>query len=152
MFNYEASSILELNHDKEVKAIAQYGILRFAKHKGAPAGALEAHHERKKEKYASNLDVDTTRSKYNFHIISPAGRYRQEIDSRITAAGCRTRKGSTRFVDTLITASPEFFKGKKREKIRAYFERATDFLCRKIGKQNIVPAFPNGRTSFTPIW
>lgn len=26
----------------------QYAILRFAKHKGAPSGALEAHHERKK--------------------------------------------------------------------------------------------------------
>lgn len=40
--------------------IAQYGILRFAKHKGGSAGALEAHHERTKEKYASNPDIDTS--------------------------------------------------------------------------------------------
>ena len=40
----------------------QYAILRFAKHKGAPSGALEAHHERKKERYASNPDIDTERS------------------------------------------------------------------------------------------
>lgn len=96
--------------------MAQYGILRFAKHKGAPAGALEAHHERKKENYASNPDIDPARSKYNFHIIQPAGRYRQEIDSRIQAAGCRTRKDSTRFVDTLITASPVFLKAKSGRK------------------------------------
>ena len=28
----------------------------------------------------------------------------------------RTRKDSTRFVDTLITASPEFFKGKSQRR------------------------------------
>ena len=38
--------------------------------------------------------------------------YKRQIQSRIEQAGCRTRKDSTRFVDTLITASPEFFKGK----------------------------------------
>ena len=38
--------------------------------------------------------------------------------------GCRTRKDSTRFVDTLITASPEFFKGKSPKEIQAFFQRA----------------------------
>ena len=72
--------------------MAEYAILRFAKHKAGPAGALEAHHERTKEKYASNPDIDITRSKDNFHIIKPDRRYRQEIDARIKAAGCKTRK------------------------------------------------------------
>ena len=43
--------------------MAQHAILRFEKHKGHPAGPLEAHHERKKEQYASNPDIDTSRSK-----------------------------------------------------------------------------------------
>ena len=55
--------------------MAQHAILRFEKHKGHPAGPLEAHHERKKEQYASNPDIDTSRSKYNFHIVKPDGRY-----------------------------------------------------------------------------
>ncbi|MDL2220760.1 plasmid recombination protein [Eubacteriales bacterium OttesenSCG-928-N14] len=136
----------------------QYGILRFAKHKGGAAGGLEAHHERTKEKYASNPDIDTSRSKYNFHIIRPAGRYRQEIDSRITAAGCRTRKDSTRFVDTLITASPQFFKDNTVEGVKTYFKRAAEFICRKIGKQNIVSAVvhmdektPHLHLTFVPL-
>jgi len=33
-------------------------ILRFEKHKGNPARPLEAYHERQKEQYASNLDID----------------------------------------------------------------------------------------------
>ena len=50
---------------------AQYGILRFAKYKGPETGHIEAHNERTKEKYASNPDVDTSRSQYNFHLITP---------------------------------------------------------------------------------
>jgi hypothetical protein len=131
--------------------------MRFSKQKGG-TGALEAHHERTKAKYASNPDIDTTRSKHNFHIIKPKDRWRQEVDSRITAAGCKTRKDSVRFVDTLITASPDFFKGKKREEVTAYFKRVADFLARKIGKGNIFTAIvhmdektPHMHLCFTPI-
>ena len=63
----------------------QYAILRFAKHKGAPSGALEAHHEREKERYASNPDIDTERSKYYFHIIKPKERYSRFIKHPIGA-------------------------------------------------------------------
>ena len=42
--------------------MAQHAILRFEKHKGNPARPLEAHHERQKEQYASNPDIDTSRS------------------------------------------------------------------------------------------
>ena len=103
--------------------MAQHAILRFEKHKGNPARPLEAHHERQKDQYASNPDIDTSRSKYNFHIVKPEGRYYHFIQSRIEQAGCRTRKDSTRFVDTLITASPEFFKGKSPKEIQPFFQR-----------------------------
>ena len=102
--------------------MAQHAILRFEKHKGNPARPLEAHHERQKEQYASNPDIDTSRSKYNFHIIKPESRYYHFIKSRIEQAGCRTRRDSTRFVDTLITASPEFFKKKSPKEIQAFFQ------------------------------
>lgn len=138
--------------------MAQHAILRFAKHKAGPAGALEAHHERTKKQYASNPDIDTSRSKYNFHIIQPERKYRQEIDIRIKAAGCRTRKDSTMFVDTLITASPEFFKGRDRKEIQAYFSEAAVFMEQKVGKGNIFSAVvhmdektPHLHLCFTPI-
>ena len=120
--------------------MAQHAILRFEKHKGNPARPLEAHHERQKEQYASNPDIDTSRSKYNFHIIKPEGRYYHFIQNRIEQAGCRTRKDSTRFVDTLITASPEFFKKKSPKEIQEFFQRAADFLIGRVGRENIVSA------------
>ena len=88
--------------------MAQHAILRFEKHKGHPAGPLEAHHERKKEQYASNPDIDTDRSRYNLHLVQPQGRYREEADRMIAAAHCRVRKDSVRVVEALVTASPEF--------------------------------------------
>ena len=135
----------------------QYAIMRFSKQKGG-AGALEAHHERTKEKYASNPDIDTAKSKDNFHIVTPTVSYKQESDNRIAAAGCKTRKDSVRFVDTLITASPAFFKGKRKEDIKTFFQAAVDFLSRKIGKDNIFAATvhmdektPHMHLCFTPI-
>ncbi|MCR1906856.1 MobV family relaxase [Intestinimonas butyriciproducens] len=137
---------------------AQHAILRFAKHKAGPAGALEAHHERTKEQYASNPDIDTSRSRDNFHIIRPEQKYRREIDSRIKAAGCRTRKDSTMFVDTLITASPEFFTNRSKKEIQAYFTEAVAFMEQKVGRGNIFSAVvhmdektPHLHLCFTPI-
>ena len=107
---------------------AQYGILRFAKYKGPEIGHIEAHNERTKEKYASNPDVDTSRSKYNFHLIEPQRKYRAEAEKQIAEAGCRTRSDSVRVVEALVTASPEFFKGKKRAEVKEYFDYALDFI------------------------
>ena len=100
---------------------AQYGILRFAKYKGSEISNIEAHNERKKEKYASNPDINLSQRKLNYHLIEPARKYRAEANRLIEENGCRTRKDSVRVVEALITATPEFFKGMKKNEIRAYF-------------------------------
>ena len=118
---------------------AQYAILRFAKYKGPEIGHIEAHNERTKEKYASNPDVDTTRSHMNFHLVTPRWSYEQEIRHRIRMAGCRVRKDSVKFVDTLVTVSPEFAKAHEPE-MPEYFNRAFEFLKERIGEENIISA------------
>ena len=107
---------------------AQYGILRFKKYKGPAISPIEAHNERTKEQYASNPDIDVSRSRYNLHLMQPQGKYREEADRMIAAAHCRVRKDSARVVEALVTASPEFFKGKSHSEIKAYFEYALKFL------------------------
>jgi len=115
-------------------------VLRFSKHKGNPATKIEGHHERKKEQYTSNPDIDTTRSKYNIHLITPQTSYKKEVDTRIKESGCRVRKDSTRFIDTLITASREFFKGKDRSFMLDFFKRALDFMKEQIRPDSIFSA------------
>ena len=115
---------------------AQYAILRFAKYKGPEIGHIESHNERTKEKYASNPNIDTSRSHLNFHLVSPERKYRAEA----AAAGCRTRSDSVRVVEVLVTASPEFFKGKKKAEIKAYFTVALDFIQKHQSKDTIISA------------
>ena len=119
---------------------AQYAILRFAKYKGPEIGHIEAHNERTKEKYASNPDVDTSRSHMNFHLVTPERKYRAEAEKQIAEAGCRTRSDSVRVVEALVTASPEFFKGKKRSEVKAYFTEALDFIQKHQSKDTIISA------------
>ena len=136
----------------------QYAILRFAKYKGPEIGQIEAHNERKKEKYASNPDIDTSRSHLNFHLVHPERKYRAEAERQIAQAGCRTRKNSVRVVETLVTASPEFFKGKKQAEVRAFFEEAVRFIERRQPKDTIISAVvhmdektPHMHLSFVPL-
>lgn len=136
----------------------QYAILRFAKYKGPEIGQIEAHNERKKEKYASNPDIDASRSHLNFHLIQPERKYRAEAEKQIAIAGCRTRKDSVRVVEALVTASPEFFKGKKRAEIRVFFEEAVRFIEKYQGKSTIISAVvhmdektPHMHLSFVPL-
>ena len=119
---------------------AQYAILRFAKYKGPEIGHIESHNERTKEKYASNPDVDTSRSHLNFHLVSPERKYRAEAEKQIAEAGCRTRSDSVRVVESLVTASPEFFKGKKKSEVKAYFQEALDFIREHQNPKTIISA------------
>lgn len=119
---------------------AQYAILRFAKYKGPEIGHIESHNERTKEKYASNPDVDTSRSHLNFHLVTPQRKYRAEAEKQIAEAGCRTRSDSVRVVEALVTASPEFFKGKKKGEIKAYFQEALGFIQEHQDPKTIISA------------
>ena len=119
---------------------AQYAILRFAKYKGPEIGHIESHNERTKEKYASNPDVDTSRSHLNFHLVTSQRKYRAEAEKQIAEAGCRTRSDSVRVVEALVTASPEFFKGKKKGEIKAYFQEALDFIREHQDPKTIISA------------
>lgn len=122
-----------------------YAILRFEKRKGGPASALEKHHERKKECYGSNPDIDSSRSHLNYHLVEPQLKYYREIQTRIEKAQrenpkCKVRKDSVKFIDTIVTASPEFLAAMKHEEVRRYFERALRFLQQEVGAGNIFSA------------
>ena len=137
---------------------AQYGILRLAKYKGPEISNIEAHNERKKEKYASNPDIDNSRKNLNYHLIEPVGKYRAESNRLIEEYGCRTRKDSVRVVEALITATPEFFNGKKKSEVRAYFQTALEFIEKYQDSKTILSAVvhmdektPHMHLSFVPI-
>ena len=136
----------------------QHAILRFAKYKGPEISRIEAHNERTKETYASNPDVDTARSKQNFHLVTPERKYRAEAERQIAQAGCRTRSDSVRVVEVLFTASHDFFKGKSKGEIRAFFEECMTFLAQRQDPATYLSAVvhmdektPHMHLSFVPL-
>ena len=136
----------------------QFAILRFAKYKGPEISNIEAHNERTKEEYASNPDIDKSRSHLNFHLLEPERKYRAEAERQIKDAGCRTRSDSVRLVEALVTATPEFFKGKKKADIKAYFQEALDFIREHQDPKTIISAVvhmdektPHMHLSFVPL-
>ena len=137
---------------------AQYAILRFAKYKGPTISRIEAHDERTKDAYASNPDIDLSRSKDNFHLVKSKGKYRAEAERMIAEVGCKARKDSVKVVETLITASPEFFAGKDSREIRAFFAYALAFIQKKQSPETIISAVvhvdektPHMHLCFVPI-
>ena len=136
----------------------QFAILRFAKYKGPEISNIEAHNERTKEEYASNPDIDKSRSHLNFHLLEPDRKYRAEAERQIKDAGCRTRSDSVRLAEAHVTATPEFFKGKKKAEIKAYFQEALDFIREHQDQKTIISAVvhmdektPHMHLSFVPL-
>ena len=139
-------------------ATPAYAILRFSKYKGPEISRIEAHNERTKEKYASNPDVDTSRSHLNIHLIEPTRSYRAEAEHQIMQAGCRTRSDSVRLVEALIAGSPAFFEGKSSAEITAYFKHALMFLQQRQAPETFVSAVihmdektPHIHVTFVPL-
>ena len=120
--------------------VPHYAIMRFAKYKGPEISQIEAHNERTKETYASNPDIDPTRTHLNFHLIKPQDRYRAESNRQIKEAGCRTRSDSIRVMEALFTATPEFFKGKKRSDLKEFFGEALEFIKQNQAPETIISA------------
>lgn len=72
-------------------------------------------------------------------------KYYGEIQTRIEKAQrenpkCKVRKDGVKFIDTIVTASPELLAAMKPEEVRRYFERALKFLQQEVGTENIFSA------------
>lgn len=135
-----------------------YAILRFQKAKSGGVAGRDRHNERKKSEYKSNPNIDKSKSDQNYHLIEPAGKYKQCCMDRIQAVGCRTRSNSVIMVETMITSSPEFMEKLNPAEQRQFFDRAAAFLYEKIGKDNVISAVvhmdektPHMHFCFVPI-
>jgi len=117
-----------------------YAILKFKKQRGATATGVEKHHEREKNEYKSNPNIEPEKSYLNYHLIKPKLSYKEEIDKRIEKAACKVKTDSVKFIDTVITASPIFFHNKTDEEIKAFFKHALAFLAYRVGRENIFTA------------
>ena len=71
-----------------------YAIIRIEKRKIGSCAAIEKHHERKKEQYKSNPDIDPALTPLNYHLVQPTKSYRMMALERIEEVGAKRRKDS----------------------------------------------------------
>lgn len=120
--------------------MANYAIMRIEKRKLASVGRINKHHERQKEEYKSNPDIDPARSHQNYHLIEPAGDYRSMVLAKIEAAGAKRRKDSVVMQDCFVGATPDWIKAKSSAEQEEYFRYALSFFEKNFGRQNILSA------------
>lgn len=138
--------------------MANFAILRIEKRKMGSVTPINNHHERLKEKYKSNEDIDPERTHLNYHLVEPEGKYKDKVLDRIEDAGAKRRKDSVVLQDVLITASPDWIDEKSYEEQVEYFDHAFDFISDRYGRDNILSAVvhmdeahPHMHLVFVPI-
>lgn len=120
--------------------MAMYALPRVNKHRMGAVTAIEKHHERMKEAYKSNPDIDCNRTDLNFHLLKPDGKYRDVILRRIRQVGAKPRSNSIMLQDGLIFGTPEWIKGKTDAEQMEFFRYAYAFIENRFGKENMISA------------
>ena len=136
-----------------------YGIIRVQKVKAPAVGSMQCHNDRVPGQH-SNEDIDQEKSNLNKEYIEH-GSYRAEVNERIERfreSSRKIRKDAVVLAEGVATASPEFFDGKSREEVMAYFDDVFEFCKSEFGEQNLVhftvhmdETTPHAHFGFTPI-
>lgn len=79
-----------------------------------------------------NNQVKPGMNAFNINLIQ-SNNWMQDIQDEINRAGAKTRSNSVVALDTIYTASGDFFKGKSNEKCNQYFRDCLQFHQRKFG-------------------
>ena len=136
-----------------------YGICRVQKVKAAAVGSMQYHNDRLPGEH-SNPNIDHSKRGDNAEFIKH-GSYRAEVNDRIERfrkSDRKVRKDAVVLVEGVMTASPEFFEGKSRDEVMAFFRDGFDFVKSEVGEGNMVhftvhmdESTPHAHFGFRPI-
>jgi len=135
-----------------------YAIIRLEKRDTVAIVKMDKHHERKKDEYKSNPDIDKERTHLNYYFKEPTSTYAHMANERISKMKCRVRKDSVLMVDTFLGGSPEFLQKMNPAEQKEFLKHAYDFVVDYVGEDNILSAVvhmdektPHLHVTFTPI-
>ena len=103
---------------------------------------VEEENERDETYQATNPQIDSSRTKDNYHLVIPLGRYMDVIEERIAGLHLKrkVRSDAVYLGSFVLTASPEFFKVSTTEKQYAFFRDCVKFFQSKYGEENVLSA------------
>ena len=137
-----------------------YLVCHMEKYKRQDVSPVEKENERDENYDATNPQIDSEKTKNNYHIIYPQGKYIDFINERIKSLNLskKLRSDAIYMNSFVIGSDGEFFKTLSKYEQRLFFENCTDFFCDKYGRENIISAIvhedettPHMHLNFVPI-
>lgn len=107
-----------------------YCIMRTEKRKRTDLSGIQKENTRTATEY--NNRVEPGMDILNVDLLH-SNNWMQDIQQEIDKAGARTRSNSVVALDTIYTASPQFFQGKTNEENDQFFRDCLQFHQRKFG-------------------
>ena len=105
-------------------------IMRTEKRKRTDITGIQKENNRTATGY--NNSVNRERSELNVPLIQ-SNNWTQDIKAEIDRAGAHTRSNSVVALDTLYTASPQFFDDKTQEQTEHFFKECLQFHQERFG-------------------
>ena len=119
-----------------------YGIMRTEKRQRQDVYGiqLEANRTLKEHLHGREFngsDIDWSLTEQNYPLIPINNNWNKTINETLEANGIKPRKNSVVLLDTIYTASAEFFEGKTRDEVIEYFRACLEFHEKTYGKHTI---------------
>ncbi len=112
------------------------------KYKRQEVSPVEEENERDESYQTANPNIDSSRTKDNYHIIYPRQSYIAAINSRLKRLELKRkiRSDAIYMNSFVITSDGEFFKDMRAWEQHAFFEDCAHFFMDKYGYENVLSA------------
>ena len=130
------------------------------KYKRQEVSPVEEENERDESYKASNPNIDSSRTKFNYNIIYPDKSYIETINQRLSQLDLKRKIRSDAILmnSFVVTSDGEFFKGLRPWEQQDFFKDCVWFFENKYGKENMISAVvhldettPHLHLNFIPI-
>ncbi len=130
------------------------------KYKRQEVSPVEEENERDESYQASNPNIDSSRTMYNYNIIYPDKSYIEIINRRLSQLDLKRKIRSDAILmnSFVVTSDGEFFKALRPWEQQSFFKDCVKFFENKYGKENMISAVvhldettPHLHLNFVPI-
>ena len=101
---------------------------------------IERENERDENYKSDNPQIDSSKTKHNYHMHSPDGSYTEFINKRITELNLSPRKDAVVMNSFVVGADRAFFDGLSKLSQYNFFSDCTKFFEERYGIENVISA------------
>ena len=117
-----------------------YLVCHMEKYHKQEVAPIERENERDENYKSDNPQIDSSKTKYNYHMHNPDGSYTEFINKRITDLNLSPRKDAVVMNSFVVGADKAFFDGLSKLSQYNFFSDCTKFFEERYGMKNVISA------------